>query len=70
MGRTKNKEKFRHGKKKKIYSKEIQMKMKELEEKEGERDLIELIEEMSLNEKVRLKIFSTLTYFLGLNASS
>ena len=41
-----------------------------LEEKKGERDLIELIEEMSLNEKVRLKIFSTLTYFLGLNASS
>ena len=28
MGRVKNKEKFRHGKKKKIYSKEIQMKMK------------------------------------------
>ena len=41
-----------------------------LEEKEGERDLIELIEEMSLSEKVRLKHVSTLTYFLGLNTSS
>ena len=38
MGRVKNKEKFRHGKKKKIYSKEIQMKMKELKQQGKSRE--------------------------------
>ena len=65
MGRTKSKEKFRQGKKKKLYSKQIQGKMRELKQQGKSREKIceilkvPLVDERSFTDMLTRKMKST-----------